>query len=141
MAAEAEEYAIEKSKRELGRLDSILGTDETINSLVGDILGHYEQYRQYEQTGKAMIVAYSRPIAMKIYRRILELRPAWRDKLAVVMTSSNKDLEEWREIVGNDAHKKELEKQFKDNDSPLKVVIVWICGSLDWMCRRSRQPV
>ena len=131
MASEAEEYAIEKSKRELGRLDSILGADETIDSLVGDILNHYENYRQYEQTGKAMIVAYSRPIAMKIYHRILELRPAWSEKLAVVMTSGNKDPEEWREIIGNDAHKKELEKRFKDNDSPLKVVIVvdmWLTG-------------
>lgn len=131
MAAEAEEYAIEKSKHELGRLDSILGADDTISSLVEDIVGHYEDYRQFEQTGKAMIVAYSRPIAMKIYRRMLELRPEWRDKLAVVMTSGNKDPEEWRTIIGNDSHKKELERQFKDDAGPLKIVIVvdmWLTG-------------
>lgn len=131
MAAEAEEYAIEKSKHELGRLDSILGADDTISSLVEDIVGHYEDYRQFEQTGKAMIVAYSRPIAMKIYRRMLELRPEWRDKLTVVMTSGNKDPEEWRAIIGNDSHKKELERQFKDDAGPLKIVIVvdmWLTG-------------
>lgn len=131
MAAEAEEYAIEKSKHELGRLDSILGADDTISSLVEDIVGHYEDYRQFEQTGKAMIVAYSRPIAMKIYRRMLELRPEWRNKLAVVMTSGNKDPEEWRAIIGNDSHKKELERQFKDDAGPLKIVIVvdmWLTG-------------
>ena len=131
MAAEAEEYAIEKSKHELGRLDSILGADDTISSLVEDIVGHYEDYRQFEQTGKAMIVAYSRPIAMKIYRRMLKLRPEWRDKLAVVMTSGNKDPEEWRTIIGNDSHKKELERQFKDDAGPLKIVIVvdmWLTG-------------
>ena len=131
MAAEAEEYAIEKSKHELGRLDSILGADDTISSLVEDMVGHYEDYRQFEQTGKAMIVAYSRPIAMKIYRRMLELRPEWRDKLAVVMTSGNKDPEEWRTIIGNDSHKKELERQFKDDAGPLKIVIVvdmWLTG-------------
>ena len=86
---------------------------------------------QYEQTGKAMIVAYSRPIAIKIYRRILEMRPVWGDKLAVVMTSGNKDPEDWRAIIGNDSHKKELEKRFKDNDSSLKIVIVvdmWLTG-------------
>ena len=43
------------------------------NSLVSDILDHYENYRANLLTGKAMIVAYSRPIAMKIYKRILEL--------------------------------------------------------------------
>ena len=131
MAAEAEEYAIEKSKHELGRLDSILGADDTISSLVEDIVGHYEDYRQFEQTGKAMIVAYSRPIAMKIYHRMLELRPEWRNKLSVVMTSGNKDPEEWRAIIGNDSHKKELERQFKDDAGPLKIVIVvdmWLTG-------------
>ena len=131
MAAEAEEYAIEKSKHELGRLDSILGADDTISSLVEDIVGHYEDYRQFEQTGKAMIVAYSRPIAMKIYHSMLELRPEWRNKLAVVMTSGNKDPEEWRAIIGNDSHKKELERQFKDDAGPLKIVIVvdmWLTG-------------
>jgi len=131
MADEAEEYAIEKSKRELGRIDSILGADETVNSLCDDIVSHYEEFRQWEQTGKAMIVAYSRPIAMKIYNRLLSLRPAWDDKLAVVMTSGNNDPEEWRSIIGNDSHKKELEKRFKDNDSPLKIVIVvdmWLTG-------------
>ena len=131
MAAEAEEYAIEKSKHELGRLDSILGADDTISSLVEDIVGHYEDYRQFEQTGKAMIVAYSRPIAMKIYHRMLELRPEWRNKLAVVMTSGNKDPEEWGAIIANDSHKKELERQFKDDAGPLKIVIVvdmWLTG-------------
>ena len=131
MAEEAEEYVIEKSKRELGRLDSIFGADATVASLCEDIVKHYEEFRQYEQTGKAMIVAYSRPIAIKIYRRILEMRPVWGDKLAVVMTSGNKDPEDWRAIIGNDSHKKELEKRFKDNDSSLKIVIVvdmWLTG-------------
>ncbi len=131
MAEEAEAYAIEKSKRELGRIDSILGADATVSSLCEDIVKHYEEYRQYEQTGKAMIVAYSRPIAMKIYRQLLAMRPAWQEKLAVVMTSSNKDPEEWREVIGNDAYKKDLERRFKDDAGPLKIVIVvdmWLTG-------------
>ena len=72
MAKNADPYVIEKSKKELGQMEAILGADETINSLVCDILDHYENYRANLLTGKAMIVAYSRPIAMKIYRRILE---------------------------------------------------------------------
>ena len=131
MAEEAEAYAIEKSKRELGRIDSILGADATVASLCEDIVKHYEEYRQYEQTGKAMIVAYSRPIAMKIYRQLLAMRPAWQEKLAVVMTSSNQDPEEWREVIGNDVYKKDLERRFKDDAGPLKIVIVvdmWLTG-------------
>lgn len=120
-----------KSKRELGQMEAILGNDNTINSLVSDILDHYENNRENLLTGKAMIVAYSRPIAMKIYKRILELRPAWTEKVAVVMTSGNNDPEEWREIIGNKHHKDELAKKFKDNNSPLKIAIVvdmWLTG-------------
>ena len=131
MANNADPEVIEKSKHELGQMEAILGNDETINSLVVDILDHYENNRQNLLTGKAMIVAYSRPIAMKIYRRILELRPTWTEKVAVVMTGSNKDPEEWHAIVGNKHRKEELAKQFKDNESELKIAIVvdmWLTG-------------
>lgn len=131
MTLNADEEVIEKSKRELGQMEAVLGNDNTINSLVCDILDHYENNRENLLTGKAMIVAYSRPIAMKIYKRILELRPDWTEKVAVVMTSGNNDPEEWRQIIGNKHHKNELAKKFKDNDSPMKIAIVvdmWLTG-------------
>ena len=131
MAQSADEAVIEKSKKKLGQMEAVLGNDNTINSLVCDILDHYENNREHLLTGKAMIVAYSRPIAMKIYKRILELRPGWREKVAVVMTSGNNDPEEWRSIIGNKHHKEELAKKFKDDNSPLKIAIVvdmWLTG-------------
>lgn len=131
MAENADTEVIQKSKKQLGQMDAILGNDKTINSLVEDILNHYENNRANLLTGKAMIVAYSRPIAMKIYKKILELRPSWTEKVGVVMTDSNKDPEEWKEIIGNKRHKDELAKKFKDNNSPLKIAIVvdmWLTG-------------
>lgn len=131
MALNADEDVIEKSKRDLGQMESVLGNDNTIDSLVTDILDHYEKNREHLLTGKAMIVAYSRSIAMKIYKRILELRPDWTEKVGVVMTSGNNDPEEWRQIIGNKHHKDELAKKFKDNDSPMKIAIVvdmWLTG-------------
>ncbi len=131
MAESADPYVIEKSKKELGQMEAILGAEQTIRSLVDDILDHYENYRAHLLTGKAMIVAYSRPIAMKIYKRILELRPAWTEKVGVVMTQGNNDPEEWRQIIGNKAHKDELARKFKDNNSPMKIAIVvdmWLTG-------------
>ena len=128
---QADEAVIQKSKQMLGKMEAILGNPQTIDSLVTDIINHYENYRADLLTGKAMIVAYSRAIAMDIYKRILELRPGWTDKVAVVMTESNKDPEEWRQIIGNKTHKNELAKKFKDNDSPLKIAIVvdmWLTG-------------
>lgn len=131
MANNADPEVIEKSKHELGQMEALLGNDETIDSLVKDILDHYENNREHLLTGKAMIVAYSRPIAMKIYNRILELRPNWTEKVAVVMTSGNNDPEEWRKVIGNKTYKEELARKFKDNNSPLKIAIVvdmWLTG-------------
>ena len=131
MAAQADQGVIEQSKHELSRMEAILGNDATINTLVTDILDHYENNRENLLTGKAMIVAYSREIAMKIYHRILGIHPDWTEKVAVVMTSSNKDPEEWRDVIGNKAHKNELAQKFKDNNSPLKIAIVvdmWLTG-------------
>lgn len=131
MSLNADSEVIAKSKHELGQMEAILGNDNTLDSLVHDILDHYENNREYLLTGKAMIVAYSRSIAMKIYKRILELRPNWKEKVAVVMTSGNNDPEEWRQIIGNKHHKNGLAKKFKDNNSPLKIAIVvdmWLTG-------------
>ena len=131
MAQNAEPYAIEKSKKELGRMESILGAPDTIDALCKDILGHYEGARQFELSGKALIVAYSRAIAVRIYRKLLELRPDWTKKIGMVMTASNDDPEDWHGIIGNKRHRNEMAKKFKDNADPLKIAIVvdmWLTG-------------
>jgi type I restriction enzyme R subunit len=131
MAENAEPYAIEQSKKELGNMESILGAEQTIIALCEDIIKHYEENRQHELTGKAMIVAYTRQIAMNIYHKLLQIRPEWSEKLGVVMTSFNNDPEDWRKIIGNRNHKEEMAKKFKNNDDPLKIAIVvdmWLTG-------------
>lgn len=128
---QANATTIEKSKKMLGQMESVLGADSTITSLCEDIIEHYEQNRANLLTGKAMIVAYSRPIAMKIYRKILEMRPGWKEKVGVVMTGGNNDPEDWKEVVGTKSHKEELARKFKDNDDPMKIAIVvdmWLTG-------------
>lgn len=128
---QADAVTIEKSKKMLGQMESVLGAESTIGSLCSDIIDHYETNRANLLTGKAMIVAYSRPIAMKIYRKILEMRPLWKDKVGVVMTSGNNDPEDWKEIIGTKAHKEELARRFKDNNDPMKIAIVvdmWLTG-------------
>lgn len=128
---QADAETINKSKKMMGQMESVLGADSTIRSLVDDIVTHYETNRANLLTGKAMIVAYSRPIAMKIYRRILEIRPDWKEKVGVVMTGGNNDPEDWKQIIGTKSHKEEMATKFKDNDDPLKIAIVvdmWLTG-------------
>lgn len=134
LKANANEVDIENSKKELSHVDSVLGTPKVIKSLCEDIVDHYENYRQYEQTGKAMIVAYSRPIAIKIYEYITqELRPDWVGKIKIVMTGDNKDPEEWRDkgYTGSKSFREDLAREFKNNDSEFKIAIVidmWLTG-------------
>jgi type I restriction enzyme R subunit len=136
LAEQASVESIEKSKRELSRMESVLGAPEVIDALCQDIIDHYEQTRAEELTGKAMIVAYSRKVAMEMYYHLTELRPEWKEegKIGVVMTSSNQDPEEWFEVIGGKQgkrHKEEMARKFKNNDDPLKIAIVvdmWLTG-------------
>ncbi len=131
LAEEADSAAIEKSKQMLGGLDSILSNDTTINSLVTDILKHYEDTRENYLTGKAMIVAYDRKCAMKIYKKILDIHPNWNEKVKIVMTEGKKDPVEWHKFVGNKAYRDRLATIFKDDESEFKIAIVvdmWLTG-------------
>lgn len=130
-AAQADEESVEKAKRDTGGLDAIFGAPETVDTLCRDIVEHYENNRADVLAGKALIVAYSRPMAMKIYYKLLELRPQWKDMLGVVMTMSNQDPEEWFDVCGGAKHKKEMERRFKDDSDSLKIAIVvdmWLTG-------------
>ena len=130
---EADEEVIAASKRDLSQMEALLGHDDTIESLVTDILGHYEGFRRDNLAGKAMIVAYSRPIAIKIYERFLAKRPAWKEDgvIQVVMTEGNQDPEPWRKIIGTKKDRIARAVEFKKVDSKFKIVIVvdmWLTG-------------
>lgn len=130
MSNDAEPHHIARSQKELGQMETILSADDTIHELCNDMISHYED-RKHILEGKAMIVAYSRSIAMKIYKKILELRPDWNEKINIVMTKNNDDPEEWFDIVGDKKVRDELGKYFKAPKDRLKICIVvdmWLTG-------------
>ena len=130
MEGEASETAIEKSKSDLSTIEAIIGSKERLSLLADDMIAHYED-RQYVLTGKAMIVCMSRRIAINLYRIILEKRPEWKQKVKVVLTSSNQDDEDWHDIIGNKAYRDGLMLEFKDDTSEFKIAIVvdmWLTG-------------
>ena len=126
----ATDEQINKARQENSGLKRILCHQDTIDSLCKDIIEHYEKYRQYELTGKAMIVAYNKEAAVKIYRRMLEMRPEWTEKVHVVASAANTDNPEWHDVI--DAKRnKEYAALFKDDNSPMKIAIVvdmWLTG-------------
>ncbi len=130
MTGEMSEIAIEKSKSDLSTLEAIIGSRGRLTLLADDIIAHYED-RQYVLTGKAMIVCMSRRIAINLYRIILEKRPEWKQKVKVVLTSSNQDDEDWHDIIGNKSYRDGLMLEFKDDASEFKIAIVvdmWLTG-------------
>ncbi|HWO95138.1 MAG TPA: HsdR family type I site-specific deoxyribonuclease [Bacillus sp. (in: firmicutes)] len=121
---------VEKLKKELVTMEAVIGDEDRLNLVVEDILKHYE-IRKDMLKGKAMIVAYSRKIAYRMYQLIREKAPHLADNIGLVMTDSNKDEHELRDIVGNKHHRKQLFKSFKDEESKFKIAIVvdmWLTG-------------
>ncbi|RYL93417.1 type I restriction endonuclease subunit R [Sporolactobacillus sp. THM7-4] len=125
-----EDYTVEQSQKQLSRMEQIIGDKDRIHQVIKDILSHYED-RKNLVAGKAMIVAYSRKTAYAMYQEILRQQPDFEGKVKMVMTQNNQDPEEMAKLIGNKQHRKELEKEFKDVNSPLKIVIVvdmWLTG-------------
>jgi len=126
----ATEEQINKARQDNSGIKQILCHPDTIDSLCRDIIDHYEKNRQQELTGKAMIVAYNKDAAVKIYRKMLELRPEWTEKVHVVASAANTDKEEWHDVIQPKMNK-EYAALFKEDASPMKIAIVvdmWLTG-------------
>ncbi|WP_235271244.1 type I restriction endonuclease subunit R, partial [Methanosarcina mazei] len=126
----------EKTKGEWSRLEKLVGAEPRIRQVASDLVGHFEA-RTESIDGKAMIVAMSREICVHLYDAIVELRPDWHDTdpskgaIKIVMTGSASDRELLQPHIYNKQTRKRLEKRFKDNNDPLKLVIVrdmWLTG-------------
>lgn len=122
--------SIEKSKVEMSKIKVILESDEMINLFATDILEHYENRKGF-LNGKAMIVCQTRFAAEKLYKKIIELRPEYESSTILVVTESNKDTEEMRQLFGNSDYRKQLSEEFKKENSKYKIAIVcdmWLTG-------------
>ena len=125
-----EDYKIAESKKEMAKMEQIIEDPDRLEMIVKDIINHYEDI-QTSVANKAMVVAYSRKSAYTMYKKFLELRPDWENKVRMVITSNNKDDEEMQKAIGSKKDKKQLEVDFKDMDSEFKIAIVvdmWLTG-------------
>ena len=132
----ADEREKERAKSQWSALEAIVGTDARLQEVAEDLIKHYEK-RGETQPGKAMIVTMSRAICVRLYDKIIGLRPSWHSddhmlgEVKVVMTASASDKQELQPHHTNKGQKKDLEKRFKDPADPLKMVIVrdmWLTG-------------
>lgn len=149
------EEQIAASKRAMSKMTAILSHPERLKKLAADIVEHYESLcaERPKVIQKAMIVCADRKIALKILKEIIALRPAWgikkksdddknlsKDKLAkllalpkinLVATQGQNDSPELFKRCGTKDYRKQLDKQFKNDDSNFKIAVVvdmWITG-------------
>lgn len=126
----------EKTKGDWSRLEKLVGSEPRIKQVAADLVQHFET-RNAAMNGKAMIVAMSRDICVKLYNAIVEIRPDWHSTdveqgaIKVIMTGSASDDKDLQPHIYNKQTKKRLEARFKDLNDPLKLVIVrdmWLTG-------------
>lgn len=153
--AGANPHQIEASKREMSKIEKILGAPDRLDTIVNHFIQHYE-YRCTENSTvnqKAMFVCYNREIAYEVYKRIISLRPEWNikrkiapeyegqdpdtesieiEKVKLVATvNQKKDSPELKELLGTDEDRRVFAREFKDDKSNFKIAIVvdmWITG-------------
>ena len=88
-----EEEVLNQSKKEMAKMQQIIEDPDRLELIVKDIITSYEEIED-TVANKAMVVAYSRKTAYIMYKKFLELRPEWKNKVHMVITSNNKDEEE-----------------------------------------------
>ena len=119
----------EKLKSKWAQLEKVAGAPERTKRIANDIVIHFEQ-RTSILEGKGLIVCMSRRICADLYNQIIKLRPEWHNEsddkgvIKVVMTGSASDPKEWQQHIRNKKRRKEIGDNFKDVNSPIKLLIV-----------------
>jgi len=133
---QVEESAASKAKSRWSRLEAIVGAEERLDLIARDIVEHWEKRREV-LFGKGMIVTMSRRIAVRLYEKIVTLRPDWHSDdpaegtIKVVMTGSAADPAEFQSHIYSKDVRKDLKARAKNPDDPLQLVIVrdmWLTG-------------
>ena len=131
-----EEQVKGKLKTKWARLEAMVGTGERISLVADDLLAHWER-RLEILDGKAMIVCMSRRICVDLYEQIVQRHPEWGSEddaeggIKVVMTGSASDPQNFQPHIRPKPRLKKIEKRFKDEEDPLRLVIVrdmWLTG-------------
>ncbi|MDR0751863.1 MAG: type I restriction endonuclease subunit R [Christensenellaceae bacterium] len=114
---------IEKSKKSMSRLETIVGAPNRLQLVAEDIYAHYSD-RRNTQNGKAMIVCMNRKIAFDLYNLFIKIKPELEEQTVIIVTESNKDSKEMRDLFRNSKYRKSQTEEFKKSDSKLKIMIV-----------------
>ena len=130
------EYIVKEAVERATRQEGIVGNAKRLEIIAKDIVTHFED-REQVFSGKALVVAMSRTVAVKLYNQIIALRPDWHGEdndsgnIKVIMTGSSADDEFLRPHIRNKEGRDKIAARLKNEKDPLKMVIVidmWLTG-------------
>ena len=136
ITSEVDEAEATRAKSRWARLEAIVGAEDRLDLIARDIVDHWEK-RRAAMLGKAMIVTMSRRIAVRLYEKIVALRPEWHSddpasgRIKVVMTGSAADPAAFQPHLHSKDVRRDLKARAKDPHDPLELVIVrdmWLTG-------------
>ena len=149
------ENQIEQSKKEMAQMYAIIGDPDRLKAVAEDFVKHYDKRVSEGATvkGKAMFVCSTREIAFELFKNIISLRPEWNEikaaeagaeltekdkrelkpieRIKLIATRGQDDDEAMYDLLGTKEHRKELDRQFKNEKSNFKIALVvdmWLTG-------------
>ncbi|WP_414039220.1 type I restriction endonuclease subunit R [Acidithiobacillus sp. M4-SHS-6] len=133
---EDEQENRERLKTRWAQQEALVGAPGRIAQVAADLLDHWEK-RKSILSGKAMIVAMSRRIAVDLYDAIIRIHPDWHSeddsqgRIKVVMTGSASDPIAWKPHIRSKTGNEAIADRLKNPEDPLEMVIVrdmWLTG-------------
>lgn len=127
---------LQQAKAQRTKLQAVIGATQRVETIAQDIIQHFET-RQQVFFGKAMIVTFSRSIAVQLYQEIIKLRPQWHSDeldqgtIKVVMTAAASDGADMALHHTSKRERSILANRLKDSQDSLQLVIVcdmWLTG-------------
>ncbi len=110
------------------QLEKVVGAPDRLDRVVDDLVEHFT-VRCKTMPGKAMLVAYSRRVAAEYVERLRA--KLGEDAVTAVMTAQATEEQLLSQFRRSKQEMRQLEEDFKDPDSPLRVVVVknmWLTG-------------
>ncbi|MGY6172448.1 type I restriction endonuclease subunit R [Candidatus Mycoplasma pogonae] len=101
-----------------------LESNERANTVIDNFIKHYSERKDILK-GKAMFVCFSREMAFKYYKLVLEKKPEWENVVKLIITGNKNDENiKLKDLVINKKEQKTIIENFKKPDSEVKIIFV-----------------
>lgn len=129
-----EEEEVKKNLNEAINLETLLSHPQRVNWIVEKFFQIYREISE-ESSGvaKTMFIAYSRKMAIDIYKRIKQVNPF----VVLIISPQPKDEEEIKEMLTKREENIEVFRKENDNTYQIAIVVDMLCTGFDMPCLKA----